>query len=116
MRALSESRTRVDCLKDQHEVAEIAKFAAKFGYHFTLSPSTENSMYESVMTRTAETFLRDDLAQLVYLTAIADNESVEKVLDGVRRKLSDHHHIALDVPPSDQAGIGELHPDGHGDR
>jgi hypothetical protein len=65
MRALSESRSRVDCLIDQQEVAEIAKFAAKFGYHLTLAPSRENSMYESVMTRTVETFLRDDLAHLV---------------------------------------------------
>lgn len=113
MRARSESRTRVDCLIDQQEVAEIAKFAAKFGYQFTMAPSAENSWYESVMTRTAETFLRDDLAHLVYLVAMTDNESVENVLAGIRTKLADHHHVSLDTPPKDQAGLGELHPDGH---
>jgi hypothetical protein len=112
VRAWSESRTRVDCLVDQQEVAEIAKFAAAFGYHFTMAPSAENSMYESVMGRTGEMFLRDDLAHLVYLVAMSDNESVEKVLDGVRKKLSEHH-VRLDIPPSDQAGLGELHPDRH---
>ena len=84
MRAWSESRTRVDCLIHQQEVAEIAKFAAKFGYNFTMAPSTDNSMYESVMTRTGETLLRDDLAHLVYLVAMTDNESVDKVLEGRR--------------------------------
>lgn len=113
MRAWSENRTRVDCLIDQQEIAEISKFAAKFGYHFTMAPSTENSMYESVMTRTGETFLRDDLAHLVYLVAMTDNESVDNVLAGVRKKLSEHHHVELDTPPIDQAGLGELHPDGH---
>jgi hypothetical protein len=43
--------------------------------------------------------------------AMTDNEIVEKVLDVVRTKLSQHHHVALDTPPSDQAGLGELHPD-----
>lgn len=70
-------------------------------------------MYESVMTRSGETFLRDDLAHLVYLAAMTDNESVDKVLEGIRTKLSEHHHVQLDTPPSDQAGVGELHPDGH---
>jgi hypothetical protein len=31
---------------------------------------------------------------------MSDNESVEKVPDDVRRKLSEHHHVALDTPPA----------------
>ncbi len=113
MRALSESRTRVDLLADQQAVAEIAKFAAKFGYRMNMGPSTNNSFLEAVLTRTGETFLRDDLAQLVYLTAMTDNKSVDDVLAGISDKLKNHHHIELDVPPADQAGLGELHPEGH---
>lgn len=113
MRARSESRTRIDCLANQQDVAEVAKFAAKFGYHLSLSPSEENSMYESVMTRTGETFLRDDLAHLVYLTAMTDGISVDQVIELIRNKLTNHHHVQLDVAPGDQAGLGELHPDGH---
>lgn len=41
MRALTESRTRVDCLVDQQDVAEIAKLAVKFGYRMVLQPSND---------------------------------------------------------------------------
>jgi hypothetical protein len=113
MRAMSESRTRVDLLTDQQDIAEVAKFAAKFGYNLSMGLSTESGLYGSVMTRNEETFLRDDLAHLVYLVAMTDRISVEEVLTTIRERLSGYHHVQLDVPPGDQAGLGELHPDGH---
>ncbi|MHA7153959.1 hypothetical protein [Arthrobacter sp. TMN-50] len=113
MRALSESQTRIDLLTDEQDIAEVAKFAAKFSYRLQMAPAVDNGFWEALLTRTAETDLRDDLAHLVYLTAMTDRMSVEKVLDTVRDRLANFHHIELDVPPSDQAGIAEKHPDGH---
>ena len=113
MRALSLIRTRVDLLTDVHEVAEISKFATKFAYEMHLRPSDENSMHEAILTRTGETFLRNDLAHLVYLTAMADGQSVSKVLQDVATLLETKHHVDLDTAPADQPGIGDRHPDGH---
>jgi len=113
MRALSESRTRIDCLVGQQEVAEVAKFAAKFGYKLNLAPSEENGFWEAGLARIGEVFLRDDLEQLIYLVAMTDNESVDNVMARAKDRLQNHHHVQLNIPPADQAGIGELHPEGH---
>jgi hypothetical protein len=113
VRALSTGQIRVDLLPTVQDNADLARFAGKFGYRMLLQPSVENSMWEAVLTRTTETFLRDDLAHLVFLTAMTDGKSPQAVLDDIAASLRKVHHVIVEAPPADQWPIGERHADGH---
>lgn len=117
MRTRSHVGITVDCINGSSEVAEIAKAAAKFGYRLTQEnyKTDHGAMFTAArLHRDEPDWLSSDLPRLVYIEAMTSGRSVVDVLQSVRVRLEDLH-AEVDRPPSDVAGIGELHPDGHDD-
>ena len=115
MRATSETAVTIDSMPTTIEVAEVAKAAMKFGYRMVQEQYVSDGgtpMTQAHMTRTEPAWLSEELACLVFLQALAAGHSVDKVLTDVRLRL-ERWHVPIDRPPSDEPGIGELHPDGH---
>jgi len=118
MRVVSNIQAKVDLIHTTSETAEVAKYATKFSMRALFEPPPEerrpNPGWSATLDRVEPDFLATDLKRLVYLEAMVSGRSINGVLDQIRRDLEDLH-APVDVPLSDQPGIGDLHPEGHDD-
>jgi hypothetical protein len=103
--AHSRITVRIENLGTMAEIAEVAKAAAKFNYRMELDRD-ENDRSVAELSRYEPEWMDRDLAQLVYLYALATNSSMDDVLALTRSKL-EQMGAPLDVPPGDRPGIGE---------
>lgn len=106
MRIRSSLDVTADLLTTTTEVAELAKAAVKFGANITMRPDQERDGTAARLWREEGDGLSEDLPRLVLLLAIAEDKTVDQVLQDVRARLV-AWHAPMDRPPSDMAGIGE---------
>lgn len=98
MRIQSTTRLTIDLLHKGDEIAQVARFAARFGLPMTLGPSRENSFLEARMERSELALAFADTAASVCAQAMADGKSVDDVLAQVRNQIVESWKIDATTP------------------